>query len=304
MTEGDAASTQTGRGPSPTEHDRGPADGNAYARTDGDTDARIGRRPVRRRHQLGHPGLYRFVVKLRDRPGGRHGYLHRQAEPRAGRGRRRRYIAVQRRHSYHPLLPHLRGTDIKAVVDSSGFQLGKALAGAPEEGVWVEYLWPHPVTLLETPKVSYAARHDGILFASGFYEAPANVSGRTKAYVRKAIDFYKENGREETAAFYGSQASFKGQWRLAMTDESDVLIVHPFLPQYIGGPIADLTTLDGQEIGKEIAAATEEGLWTTFVVPSPGASETVYGHTWSIRYDGLLFSSSYYDDRPEVPEGP
>ena len=207
-------------------------------------------------------------------------------------------------YNVHPLLPHLRGTDIKAVVDSSGFELGKALAGAPEEGVWVEYLWPHPVTLLETPKVSYAARHDGILFASGFYEAPANVSDRTKAYVRKAIDFYKKNGQEKTATFYGSQASFEGQWRLAMTDERDVLIVHPFLPQYIGGPIADLTTLDGQEIGKEIAAATEEGLWTTFVVPSPGASETVYGHTWSIRYDGLLFSSSYYDDRPEVPEGP
>ena len=207
-------------------------------------------------------------------------------------------------YNVHPLLPHLRGTDIKDVVDSSGFELGKALAGAPEEGVWVEYLWPHPVTLLETPKVSYAARHDGILFASGFYEAPANALGRTIEYVRSAIDFYKENGQEETAAFYGSHASFEGQWRLAMTDESDILIVHPFLPQYIGAPIADLTTLDGQEIGKEIAAATEDGLWTTFVVPSPGASETVYGHTWSIRYDDLLFSSSYYDDRPEVPEGP
>ena len=41
--------------------------------------------------------------------------------------------------------------------------------------------------------------------------------------------------------------------------------------------------------------------WTTFVVPSPGASETVYGHTWSVRHDGLLFSSSYYYDRPDAP---
>ena len=64
-------------------------------------------------------------------------------------------------YNVHPLLPHLRGTDIKEVVDSSGFELGRALAEATEDGVWVEYLWPHPVTLLEAPKISYAARHDG-----------------------------------------------------------------------------------------------------------------------------------------------
>ena len=52
-----------------------------------------------------------------------------------------------------------------------------------------------------------------------------------------------------------------------MTDESGVLIVHPSQTRYIGSPIADLRTLDGQEIGKEMAAATEQGLWTTFVVP-------------------------------------
>ena len=207
-------------------------------------------------------------------------------------------------YNVHPLLPHLRGTDIKDVVDSSGFELGNALAQAGEEGVWVEYLWPHPVTLLEAPKISYAARHDGMLFASGYYEAPANASGRTQAYVRKAIDFYKENGQSKTAAYYGSQASFEGQWRLVLTDASDIIVVHPFLPRHIGAPIAELRTLDGQEIGKEIAAATEDGVWTTFVHPSPGASETVYGHTWSVRYDGLLFSSSYYDDRSEVPDGP
>ena len=206
-------------------------------------------------------------------------------------------------YNVHPLLPHLRGTDIKEVVDSSGFELGRALSEATEDGVWVEYLWPHPVTLLEAPKISYAARHDGMLFASGYYEPPANAPGRTQEYVQKAIDFYKENGEEETAAFYGGQASFEGQWRLAMTDDSDVLIVHPYLPRYIGSPIADLRTLDGQEIGKEIAAATEQGLWTTFVVPSPGASETIYGHTWSVRHDGRLFMSTYYDDRPGAPGG-
>ena len=205
-------------------------------------------------------------------------------------------------YNVHPLLPHLRGTDIKDVVGSNGFELGKALAQAKEgEGIWVEYLWPHPVTLLSTPKISYAVRHDGILFASGYYEGPVDAAGRTKAYVQKAIDFYQENGREETVAFYGSQASFEGQWQLGIANENGIIIVLPFLPRFIGTPIVDFKTLDGQEIGKEIASATEEGRWTTFVLPSPGASEIVYGHTWAVRHDGLLFTSTYYDDRPEVP---
>jgi len=68
-------------------------------------------------------------------------------------------------------LPHLIGTDIKDVVGSDGYRLGEELAKATDdEGVWVEYLWPHPVTLKEVPKVGYAVRRDGMLFASGYYE--------------------------------------------------------------------------------------------------------------------------------------
>ena len=204
-------------------------------------------------------------------------------------------------YNVHPLLPHLRGTDIKDVVGSDGYELGKALAAATEEGIWVEYLWPHPVTLEETPKISYAVRHDGILFASGYYEGPANAAARTQEYVRKAIDYYKENGLEDAVARYGSEESFEGQWSLAIADENGILAVIPFLPQFTDTPLSELTALDGQEIGKEIAAATEGGLWATYVVPAPGASETVYGHVWAVRYGGLLFMSQYYDERPEVP---
>ena len=49
-----------------------------------------------------------------------------------------------------------------------------------------------------------------------------------------------------------------------------------------------------------MAAATEEGLWVSFVFPNTRSSETLYAHTWAIRYDGLLFTSRYYDDKPDV----
>ncbi len=68
----------------------------------------------------------------------------------------------------HPIFPHLIGTDIKDVVGSDGYELGKEIAKATEEGHWVEYLWPNPVTLREEQKAAWVVRHDGLIFASGY----------------------------------------------------------------------------------------------------------------------------------------
>ena len=69
----------------------------------------------------------------------------------------------------HPIFPHLIGTDIKDVVGSDGYELGKEIARATEEGHWIEYLWPNPLTGFEESKVTWAVRHDGKIFASGYY---------------------------------------------------------------------------------------------------------------------------------------
>ena len=45
----------------------------------------------------------------------------------------------------HPIFPRLIDTDVKDVVGSDGQELGKEIAKATTEGIWVEYLWPHPV---------------------------------------------------------------------------------------------------------------------------------------------------------------
>ena len=109
-------------------------------------------------------------------------------------------------------MPQLLGTDIKNVVGSDGYELGKELAKATEEGVWVEYLWPHPVTLKEVPKVGYAVRRDGMLFASGYYVRADDPAGRTSEYVQEAIEYYRNNGLEATVAFYNTAESLDGQW--------------------------------------------------------------------------------------------
>ena len=204
----------------------------------------------------------------------------------------------------HPLLPSLIGTDIKDVKGSDGYELGGELAKATEQGVWVEYLWPHPVTLKEVPKVSYAVRRDGMLFASGYYLRVEDPAGRTVNYVQEAIDYYRDNGLEATVAHYGGLESFDGQWGLTLADENDTLLTAPLGKHLIGTDLKDLATLRNRQIGEEMAAAGEEGAWISYIFPNVRSSETLYAHTWGIRYDGLLFMSRYYDDKPEVPNAP
>ena len=201
----------------------------------------------------------------------------------------------------HALFPDLIGTDIKDVVGSDGFELGKALAAATEDGVWVEYLWPHPVTLREVPKVGYAMRYDGLLFASGYYPPEEDTAARTKAYVQAAIAFYQREGLEATVKHYSTQESFDGQWSLLLWDENGIGIASPVYPPYVGMQIEEYTLRTGREIGKEFVAAAQEGGWVTFIVPNPRASEVIYAHRWFVTHDGLIFASTYYDDRPTVP---
>ena len=202
----------------------------------------------------------------------------------------------------HPLLPHLIGTDIKDVVGSDGYELGKELAKAVDggEGVWVEYLWPHPVTLGEAPKVGYAVRRDGMLFASGYYVQADDPAAETQAYVQKAIEHYEANGLDATIAYYSSAESVDGQWNLTLADENDTVLVAILTPNLVGSDLKGLGVGGGRQVGREMAAATEDGLWLSAIFPNTRSSETLYAHVWAIRYDGLLFSSRYYDDQPDV----
>ena len=204
----------------------------------------------------------------------------------------------------HPLIARLIGTDIKDVVGSDGYELGRELAKAVDggEGVWVEYLWPHPVTLKEVPKVGYAVRRDGMLFASGYYPSVDDPAGRTKAYVEEAIQYYEANGLDATIAHYNSQESVDGQWSLTMADENDVVRVAILAPRLVGTDLKAVGAGRVRNIGEEMAAATEDGTWISFVFPNTRSSETLYAHVWAIRHDGLLFTSRYYDDRPDVSE--
>ena len=107
---------------------------------------------------------------------------------------------------------------------------------------------------------------------------------------------------DATIAHYNSQESVDGQWSLTLADENDIVRTAILAPRIVGTNLKDVGAGRVRQIGEEMAAATEDGLWVSHVFPNTRSSETLYAHNWAIRHNGLLFWSRYYDDRPDVPD--
>ena len=63
-----------------------------------------------------------------------------------------------------------RGRDPSLRVDAAGYFYGDDLLAATEEGRWVDYVLENPETGRNQQKHTWVVRHDGLLFASGWYE--------------------------------------------------------------------------------------------------------------------------------------
>ena len=209
----------------------------------------------------------------------------------------------------HPVQPHLIGTDIKDVIDSTGYELGREIAKATAAGHWVDYLWPNPVTRVEEPKSAWVVRHDGLIFASGYYRPDPNAAPPawqnadpreyTVTYVENAIARYERDGLEAFQNYYNSVGSFEGQWYLFATDANDHYILHPLFSRLIGTDIKDLPQKDsaGNDLGRTIAAATAggAGIWVEYDWPHPFTLQEAPKVAYVVRHeDGTLFASGYY----------
>ncbi len=76
----------------------------------------------------------------------------------------------------HAPMPELIGTDLKDVKwleedveRHDGSTLGAKIAEATATGAWIDYLWPNPVSGENEQKRTWAIRHGGYLFGSGYY---------------------------------------------------------------------------------------------------------------------------------------
>ena len=75
----------------------------------------------------------------------------------------------------------LLGTTLQDIVGPDGAPVGVKIAEATEVGLWVEYLWENPATGENEQKHTWAIRHDGYLFGSGYHESAATDAGMAGA---------------------------------------------------------------------------------------------------------------------------
>ena len=203
--------------------------------------------------------------------------------------------------------PDLLGMDLKGDlgVDVTGYRFGDLMLTATEEGLWIDYLFQNLATGNQEYKHSWVVRRDGLLFGSGWYQVmPSLATAVTKAQpaeytvavVDRALRYYKAYGREETVTFYNTPESVDGEWYVYIFDENDLLIAHAN-PDLLGQDLKEDLGLDstGYHFGTDMLEATEEGLWVHYVFANPDTGAEQTKHSWTVRHDGLLIGSGWYE---------
>ena len=195
------------------------------------------------------------------------------------------------------VFPHLIGSNAYTGPNTA---IGRDVSEATPEGYWFKGTAFNPISELQEPALILAVLHDGLVFISAHFIVREDLEGFTLNYVQQAMDYYDENGLDATVAHYDSKDSVEGQFYLFLIDENDTYLAHPIFPHLKDTDIKDVVGSDGQELGEEIAAATEAGHWVDYLWPNPVTGLEEPKSVWVIRHDGLIFASGYYTPDPNA----
>ena len=174
---------------------------------------------------------------------------------------------------------HRLGLDVNGWVgiDANGYNFGPEMLTATEEGRWVSYVYRNPEsgglgsdnTGTSQLKNAWVVRHDGLLFAAGWY---INADEFTKSLVAVAVNQFRSGGLEGMVAYFASPESafaglqttidyynnaegIEGQWFNFIADRSGEIIVHSD-PGMIGRETREV-------FGSAAFDATGDGVWVT-----------------------------------------
>ena len=192
--------------------------------------------------------------------------------------------------------PERRGLDLKGWVgtDVNGYEFGPDMLSADEDGKWVSYVYRNPESggigsgAFELKNV-WVERHDGLLFASGWY---IDADAFTRQLVSVAVDKYRELGLAGTIDYFASPGSalagleaaidyyndaetVDGQWFAFIGDPNGVIVGHSDL-SLIGGDVREM-------LGGEAFEAPAAGNWV----------ESASLRVWVAGYDGYVFGSGW-----------
>ena len=204
--------------------------------------------------------------------------------------------------------PGRRGLSLNGWVgtDINGYAFGPQVLGADENGRWVPFVYNNPAlgSLSDEQsfqlKINWVVRHDGLLFASGWY---IDTDSFLPELISEAAGHFREGGLEAILGFYNDPSGISvGVIPMAeyynSTDTLDAyftgIIVAPngeilshIDPSLIGTEIEDL-------LGPAYRRATPEGTWIT-----TGDNDSVEGapesmRFWAVDVEGTFIGGGWY----------
>ena len=202
--------------------------------------------------------------------------------------------------------PGRLGLDVKGWVgvDANRYRFGPEMLSATEDGKWVSYVYRNPesgglgsdTTGSMQLKNVWVVKHDGMLFASGWY---INADEFTKFLVATAARVFREVGLEGTIAYfaspeivfgglaaviayYNSSENVEGDWFAFVADSNGTIVDH-YRKDMIGKSLEDV-------LGTDEFEATAEGNWVT--------TEDV--RVWVLGQDGMTFGAGWHSGHDEA----
>ena len=202
------------------------------------------------------------------------------------------------------------GLDVTGWVgtDINGYRFGPEMLAATEAGRWVPYVYVNPAgdTLGDEGafelKNAWVVRHDGLLFASGWYIdneefAPQLISESAEHFRRGGLEAILEFSNDPqgisaglipTVEYYNSTDTLDGYFSGFVAAPDGEILSH-FDPALIGTDIEDL-------LGPAVRNATPDGAWITAEDNPAGAAGPQTMRIWVIDVDGTLIGGGWYND--------
>jgi signal transduction histidine kinase len=130
-------------------------------------------------------------------------------------------------------------------------------------------------------------------------EAAAPTKEDVVARVNKAVEYYRQNGRDKTIAELNRRdgAFAKGMDYVDLHDINGVCIAHPRSPDLVGQNRLDTADPHGKHFMREIvdAAKTHQDGWITYLRENPNNGQIEHKIAYWAVHDGLIFKAGTYD---------
>ncbi|MDE0269041.1 MAG: hypothetical protein OXI96_08430 [Acidimicrobiaceae bacterium] len=125
----------------------------------------------------------------------------------------------------------------------------------------------------------------------------------TKEFVLQAVEMHREQGLDDTVAYYNTPESIDGQWYVFIF-EDDKLLAHAD-QSLVGLPAHEVKSPNGYPAGEAVlASADEDGEWLSYLFTNPVSGAAEIKHTWVVDVDGVQFGSGWYESSPDKWDTP